>query len=370
MRVVWIYGPPGVGKSVTAWRVYLDLLRKGRGVAYVDIDQLGMVYPARAADPERHRLKGGALAAVAPHYAEAGAEVLVVSGVLDPDLIDWYADQLADDELLFCRLTVDEDELDRRLLRRGVASTDRAAVHRLAIDLDLRRLLHPSVVTAGRTVDAVADEVWRTVETLPPASTRAPLGGGGGPSAQPAVTATSRAVFLCGAQAVGKSSVAWELFSSACRQVTTAYVDTAQVGFVGDPTAPAAHSMRSAMVGALWDCFRAAGATRLVLSGNVDTPDEVTLYRRALADVDLTVVRLRAGPDELVARHVARGQGEGPDLAGDRLVGASAGVLRQAAVASWHQQERPDAAPCADVDFDTGGLTAAAAAAQLSPLLG
>src|SRR4051794_14996156 len=77
-------GSPGVGKSTVAWQLYEDLAAGSFRCGYVDIDQLGMCYPASEDDADRHRLKGTVLAALLPNYAAAGVRALIVSGVLDP----------------------------------------------------------------------------------------------------------------------------------------------------------------------------------------------------------------------------------------------------------------------------------------------
>ena len=119
MRVVWLYGSPGVGKSTVAWQLYEELTAGGSRWGYVDIDQLGMCYPAGEDDPDRHRLKGSVLGALLPNYAAAGIRTLVVSGVLDPALAGWTSEQLVGAEVTFCRLVVGEQELRRRLDQRG-----------------------------------------------------------------------------------------------------------------------------------------------------------------------------------------------------------------------------------------------------------
>ena len=55
--VLWICGPPGVGKTVVAWEIYSKLNRSDASPAYVDVDQLGICYPAPRGDPARHSLK-------------------------------------------------------------------------------------------------------------------------------------------------------------------------------------------------------------------------------------------------------------------------------------------------------------------------
>lgn len=57
------------GKSTAALQLYCDRVGDGVAAAYVEIDQRGMCYPAEPEDPDRHRLKVRALAAVVPNYA-------------------------------------------------------------------------------------------------------------------------------------------------------------------------------------------------------------------------------------------------------------------------------------------------------------
>ena len=44
--VLWLCGPPGVGKSTVGWAIYSQLIQSGLQTAYVDIDQLELVIPA------------------------------------------------------------------------------------------------------------------------------------------------------------------------------------------------------------------------------------------------------------------------------------------------------------------------------------
>ena len=71
--VLWVTGPPGVGKTAVAWEIYGRITRAGAAPAYVDVDQLGMCYPPTASDPDRHRLKARNVASLRASFAEAGA---------------------------------------------------------------------------------------------------------------------------------------------------------------------------------------------------------------------------------------------------------------------------------------------------------
>ena len=81
-RVALITGPPGVGKSTTAFRFYLKCLSAGLTAGYVDLAQVGFLRPAATADPDGHLLKARSLAAIWRNYRAAGATHLVVTGMI------------------------------------------------------------------------------------------------------------------------------------------------------------------------------------------------------------------------------------------------------------------------------------------------
>jgi adenylylsulfate kinase-like enzyme len=64
-RLIWITGPSGVGKTTVAWRLWTRLKARGVPVAYVDIDQLGMCFPASCGRRDRRAFAfGGQLAGI------------------------------------------------------------------------------------------------------------------------------------------------------------------------------------------------------------------------------------------------------------------------------------------------------------------
>src|SRR5262245_36438170 len=112
LPVLWLYGPPGVGKTTVTWTLFVRLAREGVLTGYVDIDQLGMCYgpptpqdwaPEPAADPGRHRLKARALDAVVANFQSAGARCVLVPGVTDP-VRGVEADLVPHAALTTCRL--------------------------------------------------------------------------------------------------------------------------------------------------------------------------------------------------------------------------------------------------------------------------
>ncbi|HYK34102.1 MAG TPA: hypothetical protein VEV63_19165, partial [Streptosporangiaceae bacterium] len=84
-NILLICGPAGVGKSTIGFELYLRYRRDGLTVGYIDLDQIGFVRPGSGADPGRHRLKAGILAAMWRTYRAAGATHLIATGPLDSE---------------------------------------------------------------------------------------------------------------------------------------------------------------------------------------------------------------------------------------------------------------------------------------------
>lgn len=295
------------------------------------------------------------------------SEILVVSGVLDPTLVDWCLGEVAGAELTFCRLVVADDELRRRHEERGATAEDWDSVRREVRKLDAAQLTHATIETTGLMPQEVADSVRAQLGSRIP-SPSTPRTGVNATDWMAArqCSAPGRIIWLCGPTAVGKSTASWSVYSALLRDgITTAYLDLQQLGFRGDPNAGTQHALQAANVASSWGCFRTAGATHLVLSGAVYTFEEMHLYRNALPATELTLYRLRADRDELVHRVRARGRGEGPHLAGDRLIDQPCEVLDRAANRGWMEQERLDFACIGDVVLDTTCATPTEVAAQV-----
>jgi adenylylsulfate kinase-like enzyme len=364
-RVWWLYGPPSVGKSATAWQLYAHLL-DGLPRAYFDVDQVGMCYPEPPADPGRYALKARAAAALARRLAEAGASTVVVSGVLDPTSLNQFTQEVAGLPVTFCRLRANRDELTRRLTSRYGAE-DAARAMGEAEAWDRAGGAHPVVFTDHGTPLEVARRVLEAVRGA--AVENAPLASAPDPATAAAETVgTGRAVLICGPIGVGKSTVGFALFQHLLhRGRCSAYLDLAQLGFLADvpPAAEGGFSARAAAVADLWQHFRAVGAQDLVLSGSVDQLQEVASYRRALHGTPLLVARLRAGAEQLRERIADRVRGGGPALAGDALIGVSDEEAQSALDRALAQQAHLDETSVADVTVDTTDLDPAAAVHRL-----
>jgi adenylylsulfate kinase-like enzyme len=325
--VLWLCGPPGVGKTAVGWEIYSELVRSGIQAGYVDIDQLGMCYPEADSDPGRHRMKACNLAAVVAGYRAAGARCVVVSGVVDP-VYGVHLDELLEMALTVCRLRVDEQELRRRFVgRRGeVAGLEQALEE--AANLDATFAADLCVDTSGLTVADVAARVrertcgWpvlidpeRSVHRVASSHGAAVVDGTGS-----VVDLAEPVLWLCGATGVGKSTVGFQVYLTVRRAGwTAAYVDLDQVGFCGP--IPADHHVRAHNLAAIWRTYRQAGAQALVVVGPVEARPGVTVYAGALAGATLTLCRLHAEHDQLASRIGLRGEGGSWSQPGDPLAG-------------------------------------------------
>lgn len=344
MRIVWLYGPPAVGKSVTSWELLNRLARVDPATAYVDIDQLGMSYCDEVIDPGAHLLKAEALLAVAGQFARHGARMLVVSGVVGIDLMSFYGESLQAFDPLFVRLTAAPAILQRRLEARGGYAEDWPGVEQYAQELDAQDVGHPTIDTSSGTVSHVADEILAVVAGQPSAAATRDIPGVG--PATDTADVVGRALLLGGSTAVGKSTIGWQVFMAAGGpEERCAFVDLRQLGFMGVDGGAVDHHLQARNLGALWRVFRAHGARRLIVNGPVTSWAEVTAYQAAIAPTPLIPVRLTADAAALLARVRARLRGEMAPLAGDLLVGrpvAEADALTQAAV---HEQAQIDLDP-------------------------
>ncbi|MFD2415357.1 AAA family ATPase [Amycolatopsis pigmentata] len=316
--VLWLCGPPGVGKTSVAWRIRARL-RQGRvAAAYVDIDQLGMCYPERDSDRGRHRLKVRNLASVVANVAARGATCVVVSGVVDPV----HRVAVPGAVVTLCRLRADRDELVRRFRTRSGPEESVAGVVADADEMDASTVADVCVDTTGQAVPEVVSAVmaavdgWYTVTgAVSPVPVLAPADG--------------PVLWVSGVPGVGTSMVGYTIFRrtlDAGRAV--GYLDLRQIGFGASDGVD--HHLRAANVAAVWRAYRDAGAEGLVIVGEISAHEAEVPYVRALPAATLTVCRLHADRADLVRRILPRGERGSWSQPGDPLLGLSAERLRQA----------------------------------------
>ncbi|WP_203820228.1 AAA family ATPase [Paractinoplanes ferrugineus] len=344
LPVLWLCGPSGVGKSTVAWELFTGL----PGSGHVDIDQLGMCFPEIPSDPGRTVLEARILGDAVANFAAAGANCLIVSGYIDSRR-GIHTEHLRQAELTVLRMRCDQPELRRRLEVRARPGEQVDLALREAEVLDHSGLTYSVLDTTGRTAAEVLEAV-RDRWPSPPA--RQPRGWPHPPRTPGEV------LWLCGATAVGKSTIGWEVAERSRRAGhPTGFVDLQQIGFLNaaDARDTGSHRLKAANLAAAWAAFHQQGARRLVVVGPVEHSGQIRLYTEALSAATVMLYRLHAGRDQLAERIRCRGLGGGPPIAGDELRGQPAAVLVQAHEAAAVQAAALEHASIGDVRIGTDG---------------
>jgi RecA/RadA recombinase len=212
--ILWLSGPPGVGKTAVAWEIYQRVQRSGADPAYVDVDQLGMCSPPLTGDPDRHALKARNVAALRTNFTAAGARTLIVSGVVDaqrgPDI-----NTLGGPHIRVARLRADPDDLRARRRRRpGSFALTEAAVEE-AEALDRSTFANWCIDTSGLSIDQAATRALAEIGDWP----RAGRERADSSSSDSGTVARvgGEVLWVSGATGVGKSTVGFRAYLDVLR---------------------------------------------------------------------------------------------------------------------------------------------------------
>ena len=338
--ILRLAGPPGVGKSTIGWVVAQQAGDDGSPTAYLDIDQLGMCYPAPNGDPERWWLKERALDAIASALRDHGVLRLVVSGVACPEdpppstiggpttslWLDAPADVIRD--RLAPRGWGEEQLVDT--VRIGVAESNRAHRSWKRVPIGSSTLADSVEAVQAAGSHSEVEPLEHRGEHVPVDASRSP-----GDRAGPSI------VWVTGPRCAGVSSAGWSLAMDAWGgERRTGFIDAAQLGFLQN-LAGAASSAQLALslVAILVREFAAAGAAECVVVAPLETPPDQV--RSVFPGGRVSFVRLDVAPEQILAQALARTRGGGPILAGDDLLGASRGTAEAVAATAAEQRTWP-----------------------------
>ena len=383
--VLWITGPPGVGKSTVSWQIFTELAQARMPVAFADADQFCMCYPAPPGDPGRERIKAQNVGALVPRYRAAGAHCVIANGVLDP-LGGAHRELMPDADVTVCRLRADAEDLASRFTGRHGPGFDLSESLRETLDqadaMDVSDFADVAVDTTGLAAAEIARLVrdscrgWsgfsrsRLADGL---AFDAGTGGLGiGMSRSNAAGADGNILLICGPTGVGKSAVGFQLYRRYLRGgLTIGYVDLDQIALVRpDPAGdPGGHQLKAGNLAAMWRTYHAAGARHLIATGPVESEAVLLTYRRALPEVTLIVCRLHAGPLDLMRRIMSRGEGGSWPQPGDPLRGQPVAYLRRVADQAVAENSALELAAVGAVRVDTDGRSVAEAADLIARMI-
>lgn len=165
-----------------------------------------------------------------------------------------------------------------------------------------------------------------------------------------------KVLWLCGADAAGKSTVGWEIYSRLTSSGgTAAYLEIGYLGFCspqpgGDPTWLVERNLA-----AMWVTFAEAGARYLVAAGVVVTRQQWQRYIAALPNAQAVLCRLRVAA-QIQSQRITRRGVLSDDFAGF-AVDTDGIPIRTVAdrVLCWHRLEGLESAsPLTDVCRRTG----------------
>ncbi|AIV32403.1 hypothetical protein NI25_01750 [Streptomyces sp. CCM_MD2014] len=366
--VLWLCGPPGVGKTTVAWEMYSRLVRAGIASGFVDIDQLGICYPEPVGDPGRHRMKAHNVDAVVAGFRAAGARCLIVSGVVDAAR-GVHVDLMRQAAVTVCLLRADREVLRQRFTGRGGPAGLVEELLREADALDAATFADTCVDTSDLPVNEVARHVeertggWpasalgRSCDVAEPSVVTA--AGGNSALSQTEPSAELPVLWLCGVTGVGKSTVGFQVYQRVLGTgATAAYLDLDQLGFCRPaPDDPGNHRVKARNLAAVWRSYRAAGARCLIMSGPVEDEATVKAYTDAIPAAELTLCRLHAGRQHLTERIMSRGQGGSWPQPGDPLRGQSVSFLLRVADQAVTSAAVLEDAGIGDLRIDTDGRT-------------
>ncbi len=346
--VLWISGPPGIGKSTVSWLLFTELARAGAHVAFADTDQFCMCYPAPPGDPGREVIKAQNVGALVPRFRAAGARCVIANGVLDP-VRGVYPELMPRAEVTVCRLRADRNELT------GFAG----------VCVDTSGI--PAAGGAGLVRDSCRD--WPGFSGSLPAPRRED----GADRDLAADSADGNVLLICGPAGVGKSTIGFQLYLRYLRDGRMAgYVDLDQIGFIR-PTPyddPGRHRLKAGNLAAMWRTYHAAGARHLIATGPVESDEALQTYIRALPAASVTAVRLHAGRTELTRRIMSRGAGGSWPQPGDPLRGQPPEILLRAAGRAAAEAGALERAAAGIVRIDTDGRTVAEAVDAIAAVTG
>ena len=124
-RALFLNGTVGAGKTTTADGIGAILRRHDRSHAIIDLDWLRNAWPSPADDPFHTELELANLAAVTRNFVRAGAERLILAGVIESAADRRRYEEALAMPLTVCRLILPLSTLRSRIIARHPPGAER-----------------------------------------------------------------------------------------------------------------------------------------------------------------------------------------------------------------------------------------------------
>ncbi|MEU3032358.1 AAA family ATPase [Streptomyces incarnatus] len=160
--VIVVTGPSGTGKTVTCWEIREILRERKVAHALIDMDNIRWCYVPDSRDRFNRELGAKNLAAVWANFREAGADRLVLSGVVETREDTRLIEQAVPGaDISVYRLHVDETTLEGRMRQRerGRGLARNLARAKELTDIMARNGIGDHLIDADRELDEIAEEI-------------------------------------------------------------------------------------------------------------------------------------------------------------------------------------------------------------------
>lgn len=357
LPVVWLVGTSGVGKSTVGWLLQQTLERRGLPAAFIDADQLRN---ASGVDATEDDFIADGLAAIEPVFADAGARVLILSGMVnDAAHLSRLTPGAARSSIVVVHLRAADEIVVSRIERRNwnVELADESVSYARAFDASWTDLtVDTSDVSATEVAEQLVEPVLRLVDESD--SVRTPR-----PDIHPP---RANVTVITGAGGVGLSTAGFLLFlHHAFKGERVGYIDSHQLGFFGlDTRGPESAPLRAATTTALASVLSSKGVEHIVLTG-----DPITGRGIISMITPRNIFWLHASAEATEARHRARAAGESP-LVGDHRRGLGELAIREAVAHSLAEATDESLRPTGSVVVDTDDLSAEDVAQRMAQHIG
>ena len=353
LPVVWLVGTSGVGKSTVGWLLQQILARRDILAAFIDADQLRNTSGVDATEDE---FIADGLAALEPAFANAGARVLILSGIVDDAVhLSRLVPGASRASIFVVHLSASEEVVVRRIEGRNwnVDLADESLSYARAFDATWTDLtIDTSDASAADVAEQLVEPVLRLIAE--PDSSRPP-----GPDLR---VPDANLTVITGAGGVGLSTAGFLLFlHHAFKGDRVGYIDSHQLGFFGtDPRASGTAPLRAANTAALASVMSSKGVEHIVLTGDPATARELISMTNPR-----NIFWLDASADAIEARLRARAAGESP-LAGDHRRGLSDPAIREAVAHAVAESRDESLRPASGIVIDTDRLSAEEVAQRMA----